>query len=58
LLRAPVAASTIWDETTLEVVGARTAVAEQTARCLDDSAHRAPMLLGNAIKGLERFVCE
>ena len=58
LLRTPVAAATVRDETALEVIGSRTAVAEQTARRLDDSAHRAPMLLGDAVECFESVVCE
>lgn len=58
LLRTPVAAATVRDETALEVIGARTAVAEQTARRLDDSVHRAPMLLGDAVECSESIVCE
>ena len=58
LLRTPVAAATVRDETALEVIGARTAVAEQKARRLDDSAHGAPMLLGNAVECFKSVVCE
>jgi hypothetical protein len=58
LLRTPVAAATVRDETALEVIGSRTALAEQTARRLDDSAHRAPMLLGDAVECFESVVCE
>ena len=58
LLRTPVAAATVRDETALEVIGSRTAVVEQTARRLDDSAHRAPMLLGDAVECFESVVCE
>jgi hypothetical protein len=57
-LRPPVAAATVRDETALEVIGSRTAVVEQTARRLDDSAHRAPMLLGDAVECFESVVCE
>ena len=57
-LRTPVAAATVRDETALEVIGSRTALAEQTARRLDDSAHRAPILLGDAIECLEGVVSE
>ena len=58
LLRPPVAASTVRDETALEVIGTRTVVAEQTGRRFDDSAHRAPMLLGDAVECFESVVCE
>ena len=58
LLRTPVAAATVRDETALEVIGSRTAVAEQKARRLDDSAHGAPMLLGNAVECFKSVVCE
>ncbi len=58
LLRTPVAAATVRDETTLEVIGSRAVLAEQTARCLDDSAHRAPRLLGDAVERFESIVCE
>ena len=58
LLRTPVAAATVRDETALEVIGAGTTVAEQTARRLDDSTHRAPMLLGDAVECFESVVCE
>jgi hypothetical protein len=57
-LRTPVATTTVRDETALEVIGSRTALAEQTARRLDDSAHRAPMLLGDAVECFESVVCE
>ena len=41
LLRTLVAAATVRDETALEVIGSRTAVAEQTARRLDYSRARS-----------------
>jgi len=41
LLRTPVAAATVRDETALEVIGSRTAVAEQTARRLGYSRARS-----------------
>ena len=58
LLRTPVAAATVREETALEVIGSRTVLAEQTARRLDDSAHRAPRLLGDAVECFESIVCE
>lgn len=58
LLRTPAAAATVRDERALEVIGSRTAVAEQTAHRLDDSANGAPMLLGNAVECFESVVCE
>jgi hypothetical protein len=58
LLWTPVAAATVRGETALEVIGPRTAVAEQTARRLDDSAHRAPIFFGDAIERLEGVVGE
>ena len=44
LLRTPVAAATVRDETALEVIGSRTAVAEQTARRLDDRNKESPSI--------------
>jgi hypothetical protein len=58
LLRTPVAAAPVRHETTLEVIGSRTAVAEQTARCFDNSADCAPIFLGDAIECLESVLCE